>query len=485
MENQRISVRAVRGVAWLGSGQLIRQLLGFATNIVLARMLVPDDFGLFGMAFAIIEVAQSLTDFGLSAAIIQRRESNFQVLTTYFWLNLGVGIFTALALVGSGPLLANYLGRPELFMLMIPLAFNMVISSILVVPQAILSQNLKFREITFSQTLGSIIAAIGAVILASQGMGVWALTAQPVIGGIICGLSLYIHARWLPKGRPKISLIRDMLSFSGNMLGASIVSCAGRNIHAFILGRLLSGTSLGLYNLAAGITGIILYQVSSVIVRVMFPTMSKLSGNPDAQRTLWFKASSIIAVFSFPSMMGMIAVAPDLMFTVFGPSWVPAVEVLRILSALMAVQSVLTTSATVLMALGRADTLFHISLITTIVITFALWEGARLGGIEGAALGYAGVNIISLLLTTFLACQKIQASAWRFFVALIPWAFCAAIMGIGVFLLAERLFLVQAWIRLATCICAGIILYLLLLLIFARKATFEIMIDLRDRLIRG
>lgn len=482
--NNDISVRAVRGVAWLGSGQLVRQVLAFATNIALARMLVPDDFGLFGMTYVAAEIAQILTDFGLGAAIIQKRVHNATVLTTCFWINLAVGVIVALLLIAIGPFLAGYFGRGEIFPLMVPLALNMIVGSILVVPQALLAQDLRFREATFAQTIGSIAAAIGAVSLAYRGAGVWALAAQPLIGGAVTGVMLYAYARWLPRGRPKWSAVQGMLSFSGNMLGASVISCIGRNLHVFILGRLLGSTALGLYNFASGITGTVLFQVSSVIVRVMFPTLSKLHDDPVRQRILWFKACSMIAILAFPAMAGVIAVAPDLVPVVFGPNWTPAVDVLRILCALMAVQSVLTTSGTVLMAFGRTDLIFRITLVTMPSIAVALWFGAQ-HGIVGGAISYAAINVLSFMITTKLACRQFSIAVWRFYAMLIPWAFCSVLMGLGVDALANRLHDIEAWIRLSLCIGAGIVIYSLLLLLFVRKHTLSILIDLYNRLRLG
>ncbi len=482
--NNDIGTRAVRGAAWLGSGQMLRQALAFATNIILARTLFPDDFGLFALAFAAAEIAQILTDFGLGAAIIQRQEKSPVALTTCFWLTMGVGSLIAILLILGGPLLANFYGRPEVVLLVIPLAINMLICASLVVPQAVLTQDLKFREITIAQIIGSVFASVGAISLAVAGTGVWALASQPAIGNIITGLMLFYFSRWRPTGMPRLISVQGMMSFSWKMLSVSLISSIGRNLHAFILGKQLSATALGHYNLASGITGSILFQISSVIVKVMFPTLASMRDESTRLPAIWIKASSAIAIVSLPTMAGVIAVAPDLVPVVFGMQWIPATDVLRILCVVMAVQSVLTTAGTVLMALGRADILLRITLTTVPAIGLALWYGVKYG-IEGAAMGYALVNIVSYVVTSILACHEIKLTSSTFFLALAPWAFASIIMALAVAGISNLLDDYSPWARLIISILAGIILYASILLLIARQQTISLVGDITSRLRRS
>lgn len=476
-----IGTRAVRGAAWLGTGQMLRQGLAFATNIILARTLFPDDFGLFALAFAAAEIAQILTDFGLGAAIIQRQEKSQVALTTCFWITMGVGVLIAILLILGGPLLASFYDRPEVIFLVIPLAINMVICASLVVPQAVLTQDLKFREITIAQIIGSVTASIGSISLAMAGTGVWALASQPAIGNITTGVMLFYFSRWRPTGTLLLTSIQGMISFSWKMLSISLISSIGRNLHAFILGKQLSASALGHYNLASGITGSILFQISSVIVKVMFPTLASMRDDPTRLPAVWLKASSAIAIISFPTMAGVIAVAPDLVPVVFGQQWIPAIDVLRILCVVMAVQSVLTTAGTILMVLGRVDILLRITVATVPAIGVALWYGVKYG-IEGAAIGYALVNIVSYAITSMLACREIRLAYSIFFLELAPWAIASIIMALIVASLATLLEGYSPGARLIISIVIGMILYASILLIFSRRQAIELIGDITNRL---
>lgn len=478
---QDIGRQAVRGAAWLGSGQLVRQVIGFATTATLARLLSPDDFGLFGMTYVAAEFAQILTAFGFGAAIVQRQVTSPQVLNTCFWFNIGIGIGVGLLLVACGPLLSTYFRRAEIMGLLLPLALNMLVSAAMVVPQAILTQRMQFADMIKAQTLGSLIAAAAAVGAALAGAGYWSLAVQPLVGNLITGSMMMLYARWRPAGRPRRSDVDGMLNFSTNLLASNVITFFGRNMPVLMIGRQLGANALAVYSLASGITGTIIFQVSSVVVRVLFPTLSALKDEPRRLQTAWLRSCSAIAIIAFPTMAGTAAVAGDVVYVILGPQWVASAEPLRILCVAMAVQAVLTTSGTVLMALGRADRLFQIAIATTLATAAALWLGA-LHGIAGAATGYAVVAVMSYLVTTWLACRQAGLPLRQLLAELAPWALAAVAAGAA---MAAAALPLDAWIpiaRLAVCGAVGTVVYAASLMLFARARTFDLVSDIVSRL---
>lgn len=180
-------------------------------------------------------------------------------------------------------------------------------------------------------------------------------------------------------------------------------------------------------------------------------------------------------------MAGIIAVAPDLVPVVFGEQWTPSINVLRILSVLMAIQSVLTTSGIVLMSFGRSDLLLRNSLYLTPAIMVALILGANFG-IEGAAIGYSLVSLVSYFALTILACRELQISAFKYLARLLPWSLAAITMALCVSVISGILSDSAAWLRLTICIISGIAIYISILLLFVRSATLIITNDILSRM---
>lgn len=462
--------QAVRGVAWLGGGQLIRQVIGLLTTAVLARLLTPDDFGLFGMSYMAAELAQLLTAFGFGAAIVQRQVESPSILTSAFWANILLGLVIAGVLVACGPLLALYFRRDEVAHLMWPLALNMVVAAAVVVPQAILTQRMHFVSITQAQAVGSVCAAVAAVSAAYLGAGYWSLAIQPMVGGIVTGLMMVRASRWTPRGRPAFEHIREMLGFSTNLMGSHVVGWAGRNMAGMVLGRQLGAAQVAVYGLASGITGAVLTQISSVIVRVLFPTLSVLKDEPQRLHNAWSQSCAGIAVVAFPLLAVIIGVADDFVMVVLGSQWTEAADPLRWLSAAMAFQAVLTTSSTMLMAMGRTDWLLRLSVVTTLALFGGLWLGSQFGVTE-SALAYSLISTASYLMTTTLACRVCGLPLRRLLGSLLPWAASACVAGLvaqcGVWLLPDWLPLP----RLLVCSLAGGVAYLAMLALVARDRT--------------
>jgi O-antigen/teichoic acid export membrane protein len=475
-----LGTRAVRGVAWLGGGQLLRQGIGFITTITLTRLLAPEDFGLFAMTYVAVEFAQLVTNFGFGAAIVQRQVSSPAVLSTCFWLNILLAAVVAAVMLASAPALAGYFGRTELVGLMLPLSLNVAISAAMVVPQALLTMRMQFRQIIMAQTLGSIVAAVVVVTAAVHGLGYWSLALQPLVGSAVTCLAMMFQGRWWPGRQFAWREVRGMMDFSGFVLLGSLVSFLARSMPTFVIGRVLGSSALALYGLASGITGTIIYQVSSVIVRVLFPALSSIKDDPPRLRAAWSRATAGIAAVAMPVMAGVAATAEDFVVVVLGAQWVDAAGPLRFLCVAMAVQSVLTTSGTVLLSLGCARTGFVLSLIGALGYGLALWLGVQ-HSLEGAAIGYMVACIALNLLTTVMACRAARVPALPLLAELAPWAIGASAAAAGMALVMQWL---PGWPPLARLLAAsgaGTVVYVAVIALLARDRAWSLAADIGSR----
>jgi PST family polysaccharide transporter len=480
---QDLGRKAVKGVAWLGSGQLIRLVISFGTSVMLARLLAPSDFGLFTMTYMAAEMAQLFAAFGFGSAIIQQQTTKPAVLSSCFWTNLAIGLVVGLGLIASGPIVELYFQAKGITPLLGPLALNMLISSALVVPQSLLTQRLQFKQITTAQVVGSVAAAATAVVASALGMGVWALALQPLVGNLVTGAMALSYSRWLPQWHFEFGDVRPLLHFSNSLLANNFIDFIARNLPVLIIGRVLGAAAVGFYGMATGLTGVVVYQISSVIVRVLFPTLSVLKDDPTAMRGAWFKSTSAIAILAWPMMAGAIAVAPDLLPVVFGPKWAPSIVPFQVLCVLMCVQAVATTGSTVLMALGRADLMLRITLGSTVAYALALWTGAQFS-ITAVAVAYAMVGIASLVTSVFVASREARVDFVAMLVDLRPWALASAATGLLMFGSGQLMAGQLPAIRLAACIAVGTLSYPALLWFTARQRSLALYEEVAGRMLK-
>ncbi len=284
-----LGTTAARGMFWTGGGQILRQMVQLISSVLLARLLVPDDFGMLGMALVIVGIGQIFADFGIGAAIVQSQTADRLVLSSCFWANLAVGVLLALAISLASPLIAAFYQRPTLAPLVVAASLTLVLSAAMVVPRSLLYKDMRFAELAKAQFLGSVGGAIVAVGLAWAGFGVWSLVIQPLAGTAITLAVSWGYARLLPKLEFSWSGIRGLVRFSVGVLGTDLLNYANRNTDSLLIGRTLGAGPLGFYSMSYQIMLYPLQQVSSVIVKVLFPTLSQLQDELPRFREAYLK----------------------------------------------------------------------------------------------------------------------------------------------------------------------------------------------------
>lgn len=468
-----LEISAARGVLWSGSGQVVKQIVQIVTSITLARLLAPQDFGLMGMIMVFISVAQLFADFGIGAAIIQSQAKSTTVLSSSFWANLAIATTLTAAIALCAPLIAAFYDSPALTPLVMVAALTMMLAGAMVVPQAILTRDLRFSDIAKAQVAGTLCGSITAVALAWYGFGVWSLVAQPVVGSTVTLGVLVRLGGWLPGGEFSMSSIRQLIRFSGGVLGANLITYVQRNTDSLLIGRYLGSSPLGHYQMAYQLMLFPLQQVSSVMVRVLFPTLSQLQHDLPRLRSTYLKAISAIALITFPMMMGLFAVAQDFIVVVLGEKWLPMLPVLEILTWVGMMQSVATTVGTIYLSIGAIRQAFLLSLFSTPVLISLVTIGLQ-WGITGVAIGYAIATFAMFYVTLYFAFRLVDLSVLDFHRSLWRPFICALIMLLVVKSVAVSLMPLQIATRLSFLVCIGIAAYAISALLINRKQLNEL-----------
>ena len=468
-----LSNSAARGVLWTGSGQVLRQLVQIGTSLVLVRLLVPEDFGLIGMAMFFIGIGQLLADFGMGAAIMHSRTDDQVILSSCFWLNVAVaGVLAALLLVGA-PLIGGFYKRTDLVPIVAALSLNLLLSGLLVVPAALLTRDMRFAVLARSQVLGSLLGAAAAVAMAWRGFGAWALVAQPLCGGAATFSACALAARWYPRFEFSWRKVEPLARFSAALLGTNLVGYMNRNADSLLVGRVLGAGPLGHYSMAIQLMLYPLQQVSSVFVRVLIPTLMHLRDELSRLRSAYLKAVGCIALVTFPVMGGLFAVADDFVQVAFGPAWSDMTPLVKILAWVGMFQSIGTTVGTLYLATGNPKLALRVTMIGAPVLIGGMAAGLPWGTV-GVATGYALANL-SFAYYSFVTAFRLVglrlADLWR---ELAPPLGCTLAMVVVVMLGGRAVSSLDAPHRLAVCVLIGVFAYSIATLLFNRARVIEV-----------
>lgn len=468
-----LSSSAARGVLWTGTGQVLRQLVQIGTSLVLVRLLVPEDFGLIGMAMFFIGIGQLLADFGMGAAIMHSRTNDRVILSSCFWLNVVVAAVLAAVLLVAAPLIGDFYKRSDLVPIVAALALNLLLSGVLVVPAALLTRDMRFAVLARSQVLGSLIGAAAAIAMAWGGFGVWALVAQPLCGAVATLSACTLAARWYPHFEFSWLKVEPLARFSAALLGTNLIGYMNRNSDSLLVGRVLGAGPLGHYSMAIQLMLYPLQQVSSVFVRVLIPTLMHLQEDLPRLRAAYLKAVGCIALVTFPVMGGLFAIADDFVHVVFGPKWIDMAPVLKILAWLGMMQSIGTTVGTIYLGTGNPRLALRVTLIGAPVLIGGMAAGLP-WGILGVATGYT-IASFSFFYYTLVAAFRIIGLSLADFHRVLIRPFGATIAMVGIVLIAVPLLpRFERVERLILSVALGIVAYAAISMVINRRQLVEL-----------
>jgi PST family polysaccharide transporter len=471
----RLSGAAVRGVFWAGSGQVTRQLIRIPTAIVLARLLTPRDFGIVGMGLVFVAVAQLIADSGIGAALVQSRKPDPRAVASSFWANLGIALTLALALAASSDWIAGFYGDPAVGPVVLGLSLGLVIAAMITVPRALLHRAMDFRSDSKAQVAGALAGAVAAIGAAIGGAGVWSLVLQTVVENLVTLIFTSVSARWWPRMMFSFASLRGIASFSAGVLGSNLLSYATRNADNLLIGKFLGSGPLGYYSLAYRLLLYPLNQVSGVIGRVLFPTLSTLQSDLTRFRKAYLLSVQGIATLTFPMSLGLFAVSHDFVLVVFGEKWLPMETVLRVLCLIGALQSIGTTVGTIYLSTGRTRLMFLVTLAFTPPFLLSFVIGLR-WGIEGVAIAYASVSAALFYVSLGIVLRIVRLSFLDFHRALIgpclaALAMLAAVTGTR---LALEGTLDTGLVRLLLLVAVGVATYGMASMVFNRRHVLEL-----------
>jgi O-antigen/teichoic acid export membrane protein len=388
-----LNIQAVSGVKWNAVSQALKLSLYFITTLVLARLLDPKDFGLLGMATVFTAFITVFNDFGLGSAIIQNQKLNDIQLSTIFWLSVLVGLTTMIISLAAAPVVASFYNEPMLRPIIYLMSLSFIFSSLGQVQLALTIKSFSFKRLMISEGIASFGGSFIAITLALLSFGVWSLAFQIVITTGFLTIILWLTDNWKPTPVFEIKGLKKTLGFSSGLLSFNMLNYFSRNADYLLVGKFLGSFLLGHYTFAYRLIQFPLQNLSSVVSRVLFPTLSKLQDDDALFKKYFINASQFIAFFTFPLMICLFLLSEEFVIVLFGKKWDQAIPVIQILAPVGMLQSVGNMVGSIYTAKGKTNWLFGWGVLSSIVTVIFFIIGLR-WGIVGVAAGYACATML-------------------------------------------------------------------------------------------
>lgn len=455
--------------------QVGRQLLSFASVAVLARKVPPSAYGVLAMASVITNFLDTFRDMGTSAAIVREREISDRLLSSVFWLNLGLGILLAFVVVLLSFPAAAFFHEPALTPVIQALAVVFLLYSLGVLPTGLLNRAMTFRPIALAQLSGAAMGTAAAITAAVMGAGVWSLVLSALVSTLVTTIGLWIACEWRPRLLMDWSEIRSIASYSLHLSGFGLVNYFSRNADNVIVGRFLGDVALGYYQMAYTLMTYPLNNISQVIASAVWPAFATLQDDDERLRSAFIRTCMLIGVVTIPAMLGLTVVAGPFVAIALGAKWRPVVGLLLVFAPLGMFQSIYTMTGLPYNAKGRSDLMLRWALFSSVIYVASFFIGLR-WGIQGVANSYA-IAWLLLMVPGFTIPFRLIGLTWREFLAAM-WPGLAAGLAMALVAFVWRLALDWAGvsnslIHLCSTAAVGFIFYVGLLLWWKPPAVAE------------
>lgn len=424
--------KAVSGVLWRGSSQISTQIIQFIVIVILAHLLSAKDFGMVQMVVVFTGFLAIFNSLGFDAALIQKDDLSEGHLSSAFWINVFMGFALGGLTVLAAPLIAWFYGEPRVIPIARVMAVGFPLASLRLVQQSLLRKQMAFRTLTLIEVPAMIISGIAGISAAVMGWGVWALVIRELTADFFTTLFLWIRSKWVPRFVFDMAKFREIWGFSWRIPCFGVVNYLRHNVDKILIGRMLGTSALGYYALAYRLMLYPLRYVSHTIVGVAFPTFSQIKNDIVRLRGAYIKMVQYIAIITFPLMSGLLALAPEFVISVFGAKWIPAIFLIQMFCFVGMLQSTITTTGSIFLAVGRTDLMLNVELIVLLVVSGAVYIGVG-WGIGGVAVAYAAISLPLWFLYHSVANRQLSLNLTEYIKALAPTFGLAALMSSSIF----------------------------------------------------
>lgn len=454
-----LAYKATIGILWNFTEQLITRGIVIVVTLLLARFLVPADFGLVAMMAVFIAVAGNLMDSGFKQALIRKQDASQVDFNTAFYTNLALGGLAYLLLFNAAPFIAGFYEETRLTDLIRVAGIVILINSFQVVQSAILNRALNFKAQLKATVPANIISGITAVVLAYIGWGVWALIAQMLIAAFLVTVFLWSMKLWRPTLTYSIQSLNDMFGFGFKLFLSGLLDTVFKNMYVVVIAKIFSSTVAGHYFFAEKIKELIINQLVSSISTVTYPALSTIQDDNVSLKAGYRKVIQITTFLVFPTMTLMAALAEPLFHVLLSDQWLPAVPYLQLMCIAGLLYPLHAINLDILKVKGRSDLFLYLEIVKKIGIVLILFVSLQYGVI-GILIGQIIGSVLAYLPNSYFSDKLISYSLREQIGDFMPGLMLSSAVA-GVVYVAVLVFTLPALIELIVLSIVAATLYLL------------------------
>lgn len=449
----------------------------FIVQILLARLLLPEEYGTISIVMVFILISNVFVQKGFNTSLVQKKDADEIDFSSVLYLSVFVALLCYICIYCLAPYIANFYKQPILASVLRVLAITLFIGAFNSVQNAYISKYMLFKKLFSSSLLAAVISGFVGIVAAYRGFGVWALVLQQLTNQFSVTVILWSSVKWRPQMVFSLSRIKGLFKYGYKLLISSLIDTLYKELNTLIIGRLYTPNMLGMYNRGQQFPQLIVSNINGSIQSVMLPTLSVYQDDRKRMKEVMRRAIVTSSFFIFPMMVGMAVVANSLVEILLTKKWLSAVPFLQIACFTFALWPIHTVNLQAINALGRSDIFLKLEIIKKIIGIVVLCISLPFG-IYAIAIGGVINGILATFINSYPNKQLLDYSYKEQLLDIIPSLFISIIMGCIIY--SFSLFKFSTLSTLSIQITVGIFVYLSLAKIFRLESLSYVLDTLKD-----
>lgn len=429
MAQDNLKAKTVNGVMWNTINRFTSQGIQFVFNLLIARILLPEDYGVVAMLGIFLAVSQVFVDSGFTNALVRKKDRTEDDYSTVFYFNIVISVFFCALLWLTAPLIASFYNTPLLCKVTRILCFTLVINAFGAVQHTHLTIAIDFKtKAIISIITISLVGTVGLV-MAMKGYGIWALVVQSIVSSISSTILAWIFVRWHPKFIFSRKSFKEMFSFGSKLLASSLIDTLWGNMYNIVIGKVVNPAALGVYNRAESFATFPSSNVYGLVQGVSYPVLCSIQDDRARLREAFRKFIRLFGYVVFPMMIGLAVVADPFIRLILTDKWAESIPLLKILCISIMWYPINAMNITFPNVLGHSEYYLKSAVINKMINLIVLVITIPIG-LKAMCLGQIASSLLCLAVNTHYTGQLINYPISRQIVDLLPSLVLSIVMGI-------------------------------------------------------
>lgn len=429
--NKKIKEKVLSGLIWTFGERILAQSVSFVLSIILARILMPNEYGIIAMVMVFINIANVFTSTGFGESLVQKKNADELDFSTVFYCTLGMSVVIYIILFTCAPYIAKFYHTKEIVLVLRILSLKIIMSSIATVQHAYVQKQMMFKKFFFSTLGGTVISGVLGIMLAYAGAGVWALVVQYLINTIIDIMVLFITVPWHPKFLFSLKRAKCLMNFGWKLVLANLINAVYNELRSLIIGRSYSSAALAYYNKGNQIPALAITNIDTAIGTVVFPAMSETEGK-ERLKAIGRRAMKTTSYIILPIMIGLIIVSRPLILLLLTEKWENSIIFMQILCLYWMTQPIQTTNWQIIKAVGRSDLCLKLEFLKKSIGIIMILVSMQFG-VTAIAISAALFGFVSMVINILPNKKLINYSIKEQLLDIMPSFFASLVMGVIVY----------------------------------------------------